>query len=191
MRRRTIRFLGLLLAAAAITFVPVSPVLAVTETGAPPCRWPHTYGGGHTTYVTYLWGSNLQTPGSLWRNAFGASLGDWNSLSTLMRYTYDSYGDVIVNTYYAQDGNAGYAQPYCNYSTTYAYDVMGNTYYDIVNSYTNNHRRSVSGHELGHGFSLGHISSADGIALLGYNPDPNVYYVPRTPDVNLVNQVYW
>jgi hypothetical protein len=104
-----------------------------------------------------------------------------------MRYSYDSYGGVYINTYSMADGFAGLSIPYCNGSTTSDYDVLGNVYYS--SGYTSNHRRSVSGHELGHGFSLGHISDP-GIALMGNNPNPEVYYTPRSLDINLVNQVY-
>ena len=180
--RRTLTVIMLILTSA--LFVPATSVLAVAEVDAPSCRWNHI--GQTTTYVTYFWGSNLQG-NSLWKTAFQSSLSDWNGISTRMRYRYDSYGDVYINTYRMADSLAGYAAPSCSGAVTAGYDVLGNTYYDT--GYSSNYRRSITGHELGHGFSLGHISDS-GIALMGNNPNPDIYYRPQTLDTNLVNEIY-
>ncbi len=184
------RLFAVIAAALAFLLSPKLPVLAVTEIDQPPCRWFHYYGGDSATYISYRWGSNLQGT-SLWRTAFEQSLQDWNNTPTRLLYYFDSYGDVHINTYWGEnDGLAGFAVPYCSGTTTIAYDVMGNTYYDALYGYSSNHRRSVTGHELGHGWSLGHITDP-GTALLGNNPDPETYYTPQQLDIDLVNQVYW
>ena len=43
---------------------------------------------------------------------------------------------------------------------------------------------------MGHGLGLGHITEDEGIALMGYNPDRNIYYVPQSLDIGLMSQVY-
>lgn len=178
---------AIFIALAVVLVIPASPALAVSEVDQPGCRWSHVYGSSSTTWVSYQWGDRLQSAGTWWRTAFEASISDWNGTPTRMRLYEESYGAIYLNTYYADDNLSGYAQPYCSGSTTYAYDVLANS---ENTHYTANVRRSVTGHELGHGLSLGHISDS-GIALLGNNPDPNLYYTPRQLDIDLVNQVYW
>lgn len=94
----------------------------IPEIDSPPCRWPHTI--GQNTYISYRYGSNLQTPGTLYRNAFNSSLVDWGSVPTYVRFYYSTAGSVTLDTYWAQDNRAGYAQPYCNGITTVAYSAF-------------------------------------------------------------------
>ncbi len=150
------------------------------------CRWSHQ--PAITTYVTYKWGDRLQTPGTLYRNAFQSSITDWNSISTKMRLSYSSSGNVSFNTYSSQDGRAGVTYSYCDGQLLTSAEVLANIYYD--SGRTNNSRRSITGHEMGHGLGLGHIPEDEGIALMGYNPDRNIYYVPQSLDIGLMNQVY-
>lgn len=170
-------------------YLPIVMKAPIIEYDIPPCRWPHTIGSN--TGFAYSWGSNLMTPGSLWRNAFEAALAAWTSAPTKTYYYENTQGTgpVFINTYYALDNTGGKAQYYCsvpNPTTTVAYDVLGNTayYYSNGNGY-----QAYAGHESGHGQSLGHIAGTD-IALLGYNPDIYTYYTPQIPDIELVNQVY-
>jgi hypothetical protein len=171
-----------------VILLTVQVVFAVTEIDVPGCRWPHTTGS--YTYVYYKWGSNLQTPGGPWRIAYEASVNNWALAPTKIIWRYSVNGSIVLNTYWAQDGYAGYATPRCSGSTTVGFDVMGNVYYDIAQGYSNNRRQSVTGHETGHSQSLGHISGTGAIALLGFNPDPNKYYTAQPADINLTNQVY-
>ena len=150
------------------------------------CRWSHQ--PATTTYVTYKWGDRLQTPGTLYRNAFQSSVSDWNSNSTRMRLSYSSAGNIELNTYSSQDGRAGITYLYCDGQSLTNAEVLANIYYE--SGRTNNSRRALTGHELGHGLGLGHIPEEEGIALMGYNPDPNVYYTPQNLDIGLMNQVY-
>jgi hypothetical protein len=154
------------------------------EVDAPPCRWSRTPGG--YVAIAYKWGSRLQTPGTSWRVAFEAATSDWTALPTKVYFYYSSNGPTIINTYYANDGYGGYAQPYCNGTVTSRYEIYGNSYY----SHTTNEYHAYAGHETGHGQSIGHISNAGVIALMGFNPNPNVYYTPQPSDTNFVNQIY-
>ena len=154
------------------------------EADAPPCRWSRTPGG--YVAIAYKQGDRLQTPGSLWRIAFEAAVSDWSGSQTKVYYYYSTNGPTIINTYYANDGYGGYAQPYCNGTVTTQYEIYGNSYY----SHTSNEYHAYAGHETGHGQSIGHISNPGVIALLGYNPNPNIYYTPQPSDVNFVNQIY-
>lgn len=150
------------------------------------CRWSHQ--PATTTYVTYRWGDRLQTPGTLYRNAFQSSVMDWNSILTKMRLSFSSTGDIELNTYSSQDGRAGVTRLYCDGQLLTSAEVLANIYYE--SGRTNNSRRAITGHELGHGLGLGHIPEEEGIALMGYNPDSNVYYTPQNLDIGLMNQVY-
>ena len=149
------------------------------EKDAPPCRW-------NTYSLSYQWGGNLQTPGSLWRNAFSAAVVDW-SIAPIKFYFYNSSsGVVILNAYYLQDNYSGYAQPYCNGTITTKYEIFGNSFY----SNTTNGYHAIAGHETGHGLSIGHHNDSAVIALMGNNPNPQVYYTPQQADIDLVNYIY-
>lgn len=164
----------------------VGSAAAITEIDAPGCRW--TISGG-TVYIPYTWGGNLQTPGTPWRNAFEAAVGDWNGLDTRIYFYYDNgLPNVTIDTYSRPDGAGGYASYACCWSIPCYYNVYGNTYYDV--GYTNNERRAAASHEVGHSQAIGHIPEFEGVALMGYNPDPDVYYTPQGTDEELVNQVY-
>jgi len=154
------------------------------ETGGPPCRWSRDSGG--YVPISYKWGDRLQTPGSDWRVAFEAAISDWYYLPTRIIFYESSDGPTIFNTYSADDNYGGYAQPHCDGTVTSGYEVYGNTNY----SHTTNQYHAYAGHETGHAQSIGHISNPGVIALMGYNPDNNIYFTPLTSDVNFVNQIY-
>jgi hypothetical protein len=176
-------------------YIPASPqqdhriylplvIKFVPEVDIPPCRWPHT--AGTYTGIAYKWGDRLQTPGTLWRNAFEAAISDWSGSPTKLYFYYSSNGSTIFNTYYADDNYGGYAAITCSGSATVGVDVFGNVFNDPGDD---DIRHAYAGHETGHSQSIGHISS-DEIALMGYNPDPSVYFTPQQIDIALVNQIY-
>jgi hypothetical protein len=64
--------------------------------------------------------------------------------------------------------------------------IEGNTFYgETTNGY-----HAYAGHETGHGQSIGHIANSGLIALMGYNPDIEVYFMPQPSDIDFVNQIY-
>lgn len=196
MQRLTYIRLLLFVLAFIVAFITIfhlkpNPVSAqsVSEYDVPSCRWGKS--PGQIRYLSYKWGPILAPyPNAFWRIAFQSSISDWNSTSTpfWLYETSSSSASLDLDIYYQVGGNAGYAQPTCSGSTTTHYIVRGNSYY-YTGSSNYNLRRSLTGHELGHSHSVGHISSSQ-IALLGYNPDPNVYYTPQSLDVQLIQQVY-
>jgi hypothetical protein len=157
-----------------------------TAEDVPISRWPHDAGSFTTLY--YKWGDNLQVPRSLWRNAFTAALNDWSIVPTKMYFEYSPNGSIVINTYNMQDGNRGHADIISDLNTGYTIggNVFGNVFYDPGN---NNMRHATAGHETGHSQSIGHIGDSE-IALLGYNPDPSIYFIPQPIDIALVNQIY-
>lgn len=111
---------------------------------------------------------------------------DWNGAPTKIYFSYSGAGTITINTYDADDGLSGFAQGYCNGSATVGYNVFGNIHYEPMSE---NQRHAIAGHETGHSQALGHVSG-NVITLMGYNPDPNSYYTPQQPDIDLVNMVY-
>jgi hypothetical protein len=79
------------------------------------------------------------------------------------------------------------ATPYCNGAETSSYLIEGNSFYTYFSS---NQYHAYAGHETGHGLSLGGIANQGLIALMGYNPDGNIYFTPQPPDIVFVNQIY-
>ncbi len=154
------------------------------ETQAPPCRWSRD--SGDYVPIAYKWGDRLQTPGSTWRVAFEAAINDWYYLPTRIIFYESSDGSTTFNTYLADDNYSGYAQPHCDGTVTSGYEAYGNINYD----HTTNQYHAIAGHETGHTQSIGHISNPGVIALMGYNPDNNIYFTPLTSDVSFVNQIY-
>lgn len=69
---------------------------------------------------------------------------------------------------------------------TTRYDVFGNSYYTkTINGY-----HATAGHETGHSQSIGHYSDPTVIALMGNNPDIEIYFTPQQADITFVNLVY-
>jgi Dual-action HEIGH metallo-peptidase len=163
----------------------------VLEIDYPGCRWIHNI--GVTTYLRYFWGENLQGS-SAWRTAFEAGISDWNNLPNTKIFYASNFGDgaVTIDTVWdTVNQGAGFARSSCSGTNTASYYVVANTY--STAGYSDNQRRSVATHELGHSFSLGHLSnvaSIEGAALLGENPNGEIYYTPQPLDVDLVQRVY-
>ncbi|NLF66948.1 MAG: hypothetical protein GX579_20360 [Chloroflexi bacterium] len=159
-------------------------VFAVSEYDAPSCRWYHA--PGYTTSISYTWGPNVY-PGALFRAELEQAVADWNSTGVNFWFYEDgSSGEVFIDSYYDPYGQGGFALPYCSFSTTVGYDVYLNRAGAPSNSKI---RRAESNHEIGHAHGVGHISGMEP-AILGYNPDPTIYYVPQSPDIQLVNERY-
>jgi hypothetical protein len=167
--------------------MPAVQARIIAETERPPCRWAHT--NGTTTYLSYKWGTNLQTPNTLYRNAFESSITDWNAVATKMLFSYSASGNITLSTYSVDDHAGGYAVPYCSGTATSSYNVFANTFYEN-SSTTVNKRRALTGHELGHSVGIGHIPGRDFISLMGNNPDGNTYYTPQQSDIDFINQFY-
>jgi hypothetical protein len=128
----------------------------VPEINIPPCRW--SFNPGQLLYITYKWGDRLQSPGSMWRNAFEAGLNSWNNTATPVWYYFDSSSDNTVNTYEDESNNRGITYITCIVNgPTLKVEMLGNIYYDIRDNYTVEQRRGIATHELGHGLSIGSI----------------------------------
>ena len=119
---------------------------------------------------------------------FTSSLSDWNFVASKIEYSWDSSGTVIINVDYDDSENAPAGWTYWTFSSGTLIDaeVYMNT---LITYYSANGKRSVACHELGHGLSLGHILTPD-IALMGFNPNIDVYYLPQPIDISLVNGIY-
>lgn len=148
-----------------------------------------------TVPITYRWGNNLQTPGTLWRTAFEQARDDWNTRNTKPRwYFYPSTGAVVLNTYSMQDSANGLMEPpqswYWNQTTnqiTRCY-LFGNTYYSNSGSRPYLQKRSTAGHEMGHCMGVDHSNVADALMRSGRNRE--VIFSPWQDDVNAINAKY-
>lgn len=158
---------------------------------APSSAWEHHIAKwpiqGNDVPVTYSWGSNLQGQ-SAWRTAFGQARDDWNTRPTKVQWIQNDNSLNVWNTYFADDGNAGYA--YRRWNTTNYYfiycDAFGNTFSGY--STTGNQRRSTAGHELGHCLGLEHSNVHE--SLMRTPRDRNVIFSPRQDDVDGINAKY-
>lgn len=166
----------------------------IPEIDFPGCRWPFNPGG--LLYIRYAWGDRLQTSGTLWRIAFENGLSTWNMTSTPIWFYFDVISENIINTYYDETAaNRGYTEITCNINGyTQKVKVLGNVYWDIAEGYTDEQRRGIATHEVGHGISIGHIPNSFPIQSLMYKVTPLIFfstiYVPQSPDISLVNQIY-
>lgn len=167
----------------------------VPEIDVPSCRWPHN--SGQNLYISYKWGDRLQSPSTLWCNAFEDGIPEWHNAPTLTRFYYTIWSDNEINTYVqAGDGRRGYTVISCLGSETIEVEILGNIYYDQqAGWYTVNQRRGIATHEVGHGQSIGHIPNYYPYTALMYKGEVplsfwSTTYTPQSPDIMLVNQVY-
>jgi hypothetical protein len=167
---------------------------SVPEVDIPECRW--LYIPGQLFFISYKWGNRLQSPGTLWRNAFESGISSWNNSLIMAYYYFDNSSGNIINTYDDDSPTRGITNITCIVpeGTTVSVEIMGNIYWDIINDYTVNQRQGIAAHEVGHGISIGHIPADYPIDALMYDVTPLEYFssifVPQLPDIWLVNHVY-
>jgi hypothetical protein len=136
--------------------------------------------------LTYKWGSNLQSPGSVIRNGFNSAVSDWIATSTPVWLSYNSSSPNTLNSYYLLDSSeygkctVTYTGSYINYFT--AMVNSGNS-----NITLNNVARSAAGHELGHGLGLDHSTLT---AIMNSNRNRTSIYTPQSDDINGINARY-
>ncbi len=171
-----IRFITVILVSLFILPTIQNPIssLAYNNSGNPACRWPYTQGNKKTLY--YKWGNWVDYD---WKAAYNIDVVDWNGATNRVGFVYSTSATNTFNMYYSIDNRGGYAVWYCSGTTMTRSDAWINDKYDPGN---NNIRRAKVGHEVGHVTSLGHSNVTP--ALMGGNPDPNVYYIPQQDDKN-------
>ena len=165
----------------------------IPEVDLPPRRWDHT--PGQPLGVTYKYLGELNDTSHVWRLAFAQGAFTWNNTGTLV--TLYLYGES-ENTIAMDDDQAmpiGYSVwVYTQGTNEIRVEVYGNYFWDNFFQWTENQRRSIASHELGHLQLLGHIPTSYSTPSLMYNQrtneDREIYYVPQPPDISLVNQVY-
>lgn len=167
-------------------------IVQVPEIDIPSGRWPHSY--GQQVSITYKWSGDLTNPSHTWRPAFQHGIDDWDNSQTLVNFYFHSGSNNTIDMVYDSDGAPGFTTIVSSNGTTDWAKAYGNLYWDIYWGYTNNQRRSVAEHEIGHMQSIGHIPRSytlDSLMLEWfYLYELSNIYTPQTIDVDLVNQVY-
>lgn len=152
--------------------------------------WPtwiarkHTI-GQYDVAINFIWGSNLQTTGSAWRNAFQAGINAWSGAGTKAYYTSGTSNASVLNTYWADDNYTGKTIAYIDaqgYLTRC--DVYGNNQY--VSGWVTLDFQNTAAHELGHCIGLSHTTNTTSLmqefhTLIG---QPNQF------DIDAVNAMY-
>jgi len=136
--------------------------------------------------LTYKWGSNLQTPGTVIRTDFENALSDWNGTPTPVWFSYSSRSSNTLNSYYVSDSSE-YGVCNITYSGNEILYFTAMVNAGNINIGKSNVARSAAGHELGHGIGLGHSTA---IAIMNSNRDRTRIYTPQQDDINGVNARY-
>lgn len=146
------------------------------------CWWNNTT----PLYVSYKWGADLQTPGTLWRNAFNDGVANWNTAPVKPILILDSSNSKnTLDTYYALDGKWGRSWIYCNiFYKIDRFDAKGNTAYSM----NDQQRAEIASHEVGHGLGLGHSWVTP--SVMHYTGPYGTWGVPRQDDINGLNSMY-
>jgi hypothetical protein len=151
--------------------------------------WPlwhaRSYTNGSFLYINYQWGSNLQSPGTTWRNAFEYGINQWNYSGTAVIFQAGSSNASTFDTYSASDNYGGLTYPYLDASGKMTYcRITGNVYY----SWSTEQYDYITGHELGHCIGLSHYPN--GTNSLMYWLVQSSPTQPTVIDAAGVNQVY-
>ena len=174
-----------------ISFVCISILAIVFSSISISAYVPKAYKWAGSTYpitVTYRWGDRLTQP-SVIKSGYIYALSDWNSMQMRINFSESSTSKNVLNSYTVTSSTEyGYCTSNYNSSTmTYnyflAYVNSGNTH--ITES---NVARSVAGHELGHGISLGEGDVAD--TLMDQGRDRTATYRPAQDELDGINTIY-
>jgi hypothetical protein len=165
----------------------------IPEIDLPPGRWPHTI--GQPLFITYRYLGELNDPSHRWRIAFQWGMTSWNSTDTpIGLYLYSESQNTIGMVYMQTIIYPAYTLWYAPNGVLLRAEVFGNYYWEDYYQWTDNQRRSLAAHEIGHLQGIGHIPRSYLPPALMWSPRFNdereKYYVPQIPDIALVNQVY-
>jgi len=137
--------------------------------------------------ISFKWGGNLTSPGSVIRNAWESGVNDWSSASGFNFYEFSSSVNVL-NSWF--ESSSTY---YGRYTVTYnRFNEVTKFTADINSGNTNitatNVARSVANHEFGHIAGLDDITS--GTAIMNVNRARGTIFIPQTDDKNGINAIY-
>jgi hypothetical protein len=167
---------------------------AVTETCCM-CRRAKSANG--LVYVYYSYGVGLSgVPGAAgYVSAYDNAAANWDVTPTPVHLHYSSTGSVSTNTVYDRyNGNWGWMNswPYCT-----APGIMTgaqtwiNRYIKERDNWSWQRTQQVAAHELGHALGMAQIVDARDAVMCAGLPDPLPHnYLPRDPDIELLNQIY-
>ena len=169
-----------ILANVAVVAILVATYLLPERAEASNCSWPYS---GSSVTVEYRWSPYIN---AAWKTAFRSSIGDWNGLNTDVTLSHNTYGEFWMGNYNQADGNYGLNQNWCSGSDIVDANNWGNLYYD--NTHSANERRSISGHEAGHGLGLHHTGT--GQLMYEFCCPSSSLYRPNSVDENDLNGLY-
>lgn len=136
--------------------------------------------------TSYTWGSNLQSSGSILRNAWERATDDWYEANLVDFYYYSNSANVLNSYYLASDNTYGYVDVWHTGGILdYFRGYLNAGATGIGNS---NVARSTANHEFGHVLGLDDLTS--GTAIMNVNRNRGNIYIPQADDVNGVLAIY-
>lgn len=166
----------------------------ITEIDNPNCRYSKSPGSDQYI-IYYRWDNNtLANPNDAWRIAASQGIADWDNSAT--KFTWVEYpwgGNIkLINT---SDPVRGVTTWWCGmFGNAVDFEIEYNLYHDINDQYTDNMRKGIASHEIGHAHFIGHIPNDSGWEglMLKYASLPffDTHFSPMYTDTILINQIY-